>query len=202
MRTPKYDKDLMPTTADTAVLMWDTREAFYVFAMKLSKIYDIAFVRDDDLVVNTGSRLVMCPCYSYGDSVRQLFYVLIENPIFSGGLGGQVNHYTTLLLINGQNAWDRQQEIYQDFTNTLNVPNDVDWYAREKYGHLSELRAQVVQTDYFDFRDELSPQSSVYAHFSQRVSNRIPKYFEDMEDCLKSVIWSLTDPENASDMGM
>ena len=77
----------MPTTADTAVLLWGRPNGqLYSLATSLNEIYALRFVRDDDLVVPTGRGPVVCPCFTCSDDVRQLFYVLVGNPIFGGGL--------------------------------------------------------------------------------------------------------------------
>ena len=197
MRKPRYDKELMPTTADTAVLMWNRPHELYGLAVSLNGVYGLNLVRDDDLTVITGRGPVKCPCYTYTDNTRQLFYVLIGNPVFSGGLGGRMNYYNAILMITGDYAWDCQSEIYSQVSGTVTVPPEFDWKATMRYEQLRELRSTVTQIDYFDFRDELSPISSVYAGFSENTANKISGYFRELDTCLQAIIAAVGDtPDN------
>lgn len=197
MRKPKYDKDLMPTTADTAVLMFNRPDELYGLAISLNEIYGLGFVRDDDLMVSTGRGPIVCPCYTWTDDLRQLFYVLIGNPIFSGGLGGRMNYYHAILMINGDYAWDCQRKMYNDIYGNVPVPPEYDWKGQQCYSALQSLRSSVAQIDYFDFRNEAAPVSSVYANFSAKVTDRINSYFHELDICLKTIIWAIGEtPDN------
>ena len=193
MRKPKYDKDMMPEPSDTAVLMWGMTAEMYNMAIGLNRIYELNLTRDDDLMVNT----VVCPCFTYTDDIRQLFYVLIGNPRFSGGLGGRMNYYDAILMIIGDDAWNMQQKIYGDYSGMRPLPDYFDWQGQALYEALRESMATVTHTDYFDFRDETAPKSSVYANFSEKVSSKISGYFKELEACLKAIIWAIGDtPDN------
>ena len=194
MRKPKFDRDLMPTTADTAVLLWGRPNGqLYSLATSLNEIYALRFVRDDDLVVPTGRGPVVCPCFTCSDDVRQLFYVLVGNPIFGGGLGGQMNYYHAILMITGDYAWDCQQAIYADICGQLSPAPVYDWIGCRRFEALKALRTTVSQIDYFDFRDESAPISSVYSNFSERAALKINTWFRELDTCLKSVMWAIGD---------
>ena len=197
MRKPKYDKELMPTTADTAVLMFNRPDELYGLAISLNEIYDLNLVRDDDLIVSTGRGPIDCPCFTYTDNLRQIFYVLIGNPIFSGGLGGRMNYYHAILMINGDFAWDCQRKMYNDIYSNVPVPPEYDWKGQQSYSALQSLRSSVAQIDYFDFRNEDAPVSSVYANFSAKVTDRINSYLHELDICLKTIIWAIGEtPDN------
>jgi len=191
----------MPTTADTAVLMWNRPDEIYGLAISLNSIYGLNLVRDDDLVVGTGRGPIVCPCFTYSDNVRQVFYVLIGNPIFSGGLGGRMNFYHAILMINGDYAWEVQREIYNDICGIVALPSEYDWKGLQKYDAIGNLKASVAQIDYFDFRDEEAPVSSVYANFSEKAAERINSYFHELDTCLKSIILAIGNtPDNSGDL--
>lgn len=197
MRKPIYDKDLMPTTADTAVLMWSHPDELYRLAVGLNEVYGLNFVRDDDLIVGSGRGPIVCPCFTYTDNMRQLFYVLIGNPIFSGGLGGRMNYYSAILMLTGDYAWDCQRVIYNDIVGTVEIPPKYDWKGTQKYQALQALRSSVAQIDYFDFRDEGRPVSSVYANFSEKAAQRVGNYFRELDICLKNLILAVGEtPDN------
>lgn len=193
MRKPKYDKDLMPEPSDTAVLVWAMSAEPYSMAMGLNEIYGLNLTRDDDLMVNTSLQTVVCPCFTFTDDIRQMFYVLIGNPILSGGLGGRMNNYNAILMINGDNAWDMQQRMYGDFCGMRPKPEEFDWRECQRYETLRNMAASVIQTDYFDLRDETAPRSSVYSNFSERATSKINTYFKELEICLESVMLAIGD---------
>lgn len=197
MRKPKYDKDLMPTTDDTAVLMWNHPDELYRLAIGLNSVYGLNLVRDDDLMVCTAHSSIVCPCFTYCDNMRQLFYVLVGNPVFSGGLGGRMNYYSAILMMTGDYAWNCQREIYNDIYGTIPIPPDYDWNATQKYAALQSLRSSVAQVDYFDFRDISKPLSSVYAGFSERALSKVDNYFREIDTCLKNLILAVgNSPDN------
>ena len=193
----------MPEPKDTAVLMWGMSSELYSLAIGLNNIYDLSFTRDDDLRVITNLRTVECPCFTYTDDVRQLFYVLIGNPIFSGGLGGRMNYYNAILMINGEGAWDMQQQIYGDFFGMRPLPDPFDWKEQRLFEVLRDTMSTITHTDYFDFRNEDAPRSSVYANFSEKASSKISGYFKELATCLEAVIWSIGDAtDRDSDIDM
>ena len=51
----------------------------------------------------------------------------------------------------------------------------------------------VTHTDYFDFRDESAPRSSVYSNFSERAASKINSYFKELVATLEAVIWAIGD---------
>ncbi|MBO4588391.1 MAG: hypothetical protein J5711_05765 [Bacteroidales bacterium] len=193
MRKPVYDKDLVPEPSDTAVVMWGMSSETYTLAAGLNEVYGLNLTRDDDLMVNSSLQTVVCPCFTYTDAIRQMFYVLLGNPIFSGGLGGRMNYYNAILLINGDGAWDMQQRIYGDFYGMRPLPDPFDWRECERYEALRGIMGSVTHTDYFDFRDESAPRSSVYSNFSERAASKINSYFKELVTCLESVIWAIGD---------
>ena len=83
------------------------------------------------------------------------------------------------------------------------VPDPYDWQEQRLFEVLKETISTVTHTDYFDFRDETNPRSSVYASFSEKASSKISGYFKELATCLEAVIWSIgdaTDRDGDKDM--
>lgn len=196
MKKPHYDQDLYPMPDDSAVLTWNTSYDAGSFVFALNRLYNFKFERDKDLNVNLIGRHITCPCFTYTDSARQLFFVLIVNPKFAGGFGGQANYFDFILIINGRDAWDIQSSIFSDFTAPLPDPDPFDWDSIPRNDTLLRLRNQIIQTDYFDFRDPDNPNSSIYNNFPTQTANKISKYFTEISDTLMTILTAIGESQS------
>lgn len=200
MNKPRYEEDeeLMPSTDDTAIVTWASPMDICSFVHHLNRAYNLDLQRDDDLGVLDKGRLSVCPCFTYSDLGKQLFYILVQNPKLVASLGGTIDNYDIILFIHGRDAWDYQQSMFSDFDGELSAPNPIDWLGVDKYRHLKIMRDEVMRVDYFDFRNQDEPVSSVFEGMLNTNTSSMSKYFDGIKDSLVSILWAIDDAPTAS----
>lgn len=145
--------EYMLTFSKTAFLLWETQCKNYEFADYLNQLYHIALARQDDLTLSDNTT---CPFFFYHDSLSALLYILIENP--RSGIFADFTNYDKIMLINGRDAFDRQNDIYNDYATHPFPPPDDDLLQYQHYQLIQQARQSVFSTHYFDYRESAEMQ--------------------------------------------
>ncbi len=139
--------ELSLTFSDTAFLLWETQSPNYEFAEYINRLYNLALSRQSDLQLSDGTT---CPFFLYYDELASLLYVLIDNP--RSGIFADFANYDKIMLLNGRDAFDQQQVIYDDYATHHFPPADDDLLQWQHHELLLAARQNIFSIHYFDYR--------------------------------------------------
>lgn len=139
--------ELSLTFAETAFLLWETQSPNHEFAEHFNKLYDLSLSREEDLNLSDGST---CPFFLYYDEPHVLLYALIDNPL--QGMMADFARYDKIMIINGRDAFERQQDIYRDYATHSFPPAADNLLQMQRYELLQEARRNIFTVHYFDYR--------------------------------------------------
>lgn len=145
--------ELSLTFSETAFLLWETQSPNYEFAEYLNRLYHLTLRRQNDLQLSDGTT---CPFFLYYDELAALLYVLIDNP--RSGIFADFANYDKIMLFNGRDAFDRQQEVFNDYATHPFPPADNDLLQWQHYELIQEARQNVFSIHYFDYRESAEVQ--------------------------------------------
>lgn len=147
MRTQTRMAELSLTFTDTAFLLWETQSPNYEFAEYINQLYNLALSRQPDLQLSDGTT---CPFFLYYDELSSLLYVLIDNP--RSGIFADFANYDKIMLLNGRDAFDQQQVIYDDYATHHFPPAADDLLQWQHHELLQAARQNIFSIHYFDYR--------------------------------------------------
>lgn len=147
--------DLSLTFSETAFLLWETHSRNYAFADWFNRLYGLELARQNDLLLSDGS---LCPFFVHYDENAALLYILIDNP--HSGLLADFANYDKIMLINGRDAFEQQQTIYNDYATHLFPPAADDLLQWRHYEQLLAARQEVYSVHYFDYSQSAEAQQN------------------------------------------
>lgn len=147
MSRPARLAELSLTFSETAFLLWETKSPNHEFAEWFNRLYELSLARENDMKLSDGTT---CPFFLYYDEPHALLYALIDNS--QQGLPADFARYDKIMLINGRDAFERQQEIYNDYATHAFPPADDDLLQLHRYEMLMEARSNIFTVHYFDYR--------------------------------------------------
>lgn len=137
----ELDDEVQPFE-DIAFVFFHTDEPNYAFADDLNRLYNLSLSRCADMEMEGG----LWPLFTYHDPLQQLNYYLIERPQKTGT---SVPHWGAghkLLLLQGQNAQEEAEHIYEEFNTT---PTN-DESQRERNEILETLMQSFMPVSLYD----------------------------------------------------
>lgn len=132
--------------SETAFLIWETKSRNYIFADWLNRIYRLRLTRQNDLQLPDNTQ---CAFFLYYDEKAALLYILIDNP--HSGLLADFANYDKIMLINGRDAFEKQQTIYKDYATHLFPPPADGLLQLQHFEMLQAARQEVYSVHYFDY---------------------------------------------------
>lgn len=132
-------EDDMPDYDDMAFLFFHTATPGYAFADDLNRLYRMALSRQADLKMHG----CQWPFYRYSDPVSKLTYLMVERPAGGGGTAMHWKEGHKLLVIQGEDAQLRAQQIRSDF-ETAPQRAPIPSLADEERARILELYQQEL----------------------------------------------------------
>ena len=175
---------------DTACLFWDTSVANYLFVSQFNKIYGTNLVRTNDIRLFNNEEY---PIFSYQSERDKIEYYLIDNhgnQIIDPCLEG----YGLLMFIHGHNAFEKQEEIYNDIHGVFCFSNVEDPLEQQHQDQVKLFRDQISKLYYFDFRIGKKPCTSYDITSSKSMQGAvISAKVNDIMDCSSDILAYITD---------
>lgn len=164
-KSPLIIPDPVFTYDDTAILLFRTHCMHYELAIALNEAYGLSLSRTDDIPLHE----VNYPCFVYYDNPSHMAYVMIDS-LVEGQADKVFKFYDKLLLVRGIDAWDIQQQFYNDLTSPsapLSRPNGgaPSYESPAKVQHrrmLDRLSGLVFEPATFCFSDSRGIATSLY----------------------------------------
>lgn len=154
--------ELSFTLEESAFVMLHTKAESSVFASMMNRLYGWHLcklnrsdkshpdftARDFDGVSNQ-----LCPIYCYHNAMMHNLFVLLCNPSRDIGNTSSKCQYDKILIVQGNNAFAQQQQIYHDLTDLSHFDVDAANYKEVEHEELRYYvrKNLIVSGDYYDF---------------------------------------------------
>ncbi len=144
----------------TSVLMWNTSYADYTFAFYLNQLYDMNLERRDQIFLSVSGKEVECSVFSQIDCENHLTYFLVESTQASRQKIRQLSYFDKFLLIQGDFAHERMEQIYNDSNKTPQEVIDIVSMQRESLRQ-TFITSGIIQSACMEFSDEELPSTTI-----------------------------------------
>lgn len=125
-------------------LFFHTKALNYAFVDDLNRLYHLALARQEDLELDKA----MWPNYFYFDPMAKLEYLLVERPADSGAVAGTWLEGHKVLIVQGDDAEERVQRMYEDFVTPqppqAEVSPHAEWRRQTLEAYQRDLTAVSI----------------------------------------------------------
>lgn len=144
----------------TAILMWNTSYSDFTFAFYLNQLFGLGLERRKDIGLSTMKEDIQCSVFAFNDKVNHQAYFLIENGLASRQNVKELSYYDKTLLIQGADAFERAEQIYNDLKEPAHKTVDLIGLQREEM-RCAFVDSGIVESAWFNFSDPDNPESSI-----------------------------------------
>jgi len=130
------------TKNETALLLLNTNYLNFEFILLLNKLYHLNLIRVDDVTVDDTA----FGCYSFYDTKQELHWVMIDRPLSDPTHPVFANN-EKMLLINGRDCWDMQEEIYQAVYGYWRKPQETEYLEMKRYELIQEFKDGIFSIE-------------------------------------------------------